>query len=355
MPTPYALTVDREVTLKPSQVEEAFTLSILSRRPCIAWSAPGVGKSALARQACQKVAQHTGMEYRFIDIRAAMWDAVDVHGLPAVVTDEDGEKIVKWIVSSVFPKSGRGVILLDELNRAPVMVMNALLQLVLDRCIGDYQLPDGWSIIAACNRETDGGGVQRMPAALSLRFWHVNLVSDLQEFSLWALDHGIHPMVLAYLRFDSDALHQFDPKLRVSPNPRSWTMLSELLVTSESLHLATSDETRRAMIVGTIGNEVGIKFLAFMHLFSKLPNIDQIIQDPTGAPVPTDAGVRYAVSATLGARADASNFDRIIQYLGRLPQEYMVFCVRDATRRTPALTLEPVYTRWIVRNQDIMK
>jgi MoxR-like ATPase len=41
---------------------------------------------------------------------------------------------------------------LDELTSAPQMTQAGCYQLVLDRSLGEYRLPDGWVVIAAESR-----------------------------------------------------------------------------------------------------------------------------------------------------------------------------------------------------------
>ena len=54
------------------------------------------------------------------------------------------------------------VLFLDELNSAPPSTQAAAYQLVLNRRVGNYVLPENVVMIAAGNRETDKGVVYRM-------------------------------------------------------------------------------------------------------------------------------------------------------------------------------------------------
>ena len=67
-------------------------------------------------------------------------------------------------------------------------------------------------------------------------------------------------------------------------------------------------------------------------------------------PVPDNAAALYAVASALARYASDTNFDRICLYLNRLPTEFRVLCVRDATLRTPAIRSTAGYVRWTVSN-----
>ena len=140
------------------------------------WGSPGVGKSSIIGQ----LARSLNLALR--DIRALLLDPVDLRGLPYVA---DGRS--KWATPEFLPQEGAGILLLDELNSAPAMVQAAFYQLILDRRLGEYTLPDGWVIIAAGNRDGDRAHTTRMPTPLRNRFVHLEFEVDAQEWSEWAI------------------------------------------------------------------------------------------------------------------------------------------------------------------------
>ena len=98
------------------------------------------------------------------------------------------------------------MLFLDELNAAPAMVQASCYQLVLDRKLGEYVLPDGWAIVAAGNRNSDRAATNRMPTPLRNRFVHLEFEVDTQEWSEWAFQAGVRPEVIAFLPFSPELL-----------------------------------------------------------------------------------------------------------------------------------------------------
>ena len=92
----------------------------------------------------------------------------------------------------------------------------ALYQLVLDRRLGDYVLPDGWTVIAAGNYETDGAVSNKMGTALRSRFVHLDMETDVEDWCKWALTHNVNDIVRAFVRSFPHLLHVFDKTARVS-------------------------------------------------------------------------------------------------------------------------------------------
>ena len=149
--------------MRPRDVSKVLSALIPTRKPVCLWGRPGLGKSAVVRQAADT------LRLKLIDVRATRLDPVDLRGLPKVTKDR-----AEWCPPSFLPRSGDGVLFLDELAQAPPMVQAAGLQLVLDRRIGEYELPAGWSVIAASNRQEDRAGTHRRITPHLNRFVHVD-------------------------------------------------------------------------------------------------------------------------------------------------------------------------------------
>ncbi|MGO9271768.1 MAG: MoxR family ATPase, partial [Terriglobia bacterium] len=280
------------------------------------------------------------------DVRALLLDPVDLRGLPFL--GSDGRS--KWAAPDFLPQDGSGILFLDELNAAPAMVQASCYQLVLDRKLGEYTLPQGWAIIAAGNRDSDRAVTTRMPTPLRNRFVHLEFDVDLQDWSEWAIQAGIRPEVIAFLRFRPELLSVFiDRDANAFPSPRSWEFVSRIL---DSLNSHSNPSIEHEVIAGAIGAGAATEFSGFLRIFRELPNIDAILLNPLQEPVPENAAAQYAVASALARCASDTNFDRICLYLGRLPTEFRVLCVRDATLRQPAVRYTAGYTRWAVENHN---
>ena len=159
-------TVSADYTLRPSELADTLAILVEARQPAIVYGPPGCAKSQIAQQ----VAADTKRDY--VDVRALLLDPVDLRGIPW----RDGADRTRWAPPAFLPPSddpGRWLINLEELPSAVPMVQAALYQLVLDRKCGEYQLPEGASLIACGNRESDRGDVHRMPTPLASRFVQV--------------------------------------------------------------------------------------------------------------------------------------------------------------------------------------
>ncbi len=212
-------TVSADYTLRPSELAATLALLVEARQPTILWGAPGCAKSALAQQTA------AGAARRYVDVRALLLDPVDLRGIPW--RDSDGR--TRWAPPAFLPPAGdpgRWLINLEELPSAVPMVQAALYQLVLDRKVGEYELPEGASLIACGNRESDRGVVHRMPTPLASRFVHLEIRVDAEDWLAWGAANGIAPEVLFYIQMRPDLLHAFDPQAKEKAFccPRTWEL-----------------------------------------------------------------------------------------------------------------------------------
>jgi hypothetical protein len=324
--------------MKPTELALALEVLINARQPAHVWGGPGIGKSDIVRQVARKM----GRDLR--DVRAVLLDPVDLRGLPHV----NGDNRAHWCVPDFLPRDGSGILFLDELNRAPMLVQNACLQLVLDRQIGEYILPEGWDVVAAGNRLSDGGGVTKMNSALSTRFRHLDAEADLDQWCQWAIRADIQPVVIAFVRFRPELLYKFEAGERTFPCPRTHEAVSRMVACNPSPAI------EHDLYRGAYGDGAAVEFSAFMQLYRELPSIDAILLDPKHAPVPEKPASLFAVSCALGRRATVDNFDRVTQYLNRLSDEYNVMAVKDAVARDAGIAGTPVFTKWAIKHSDVV-
>ncbi len=329
--------VSADYTLRPSELASTLSLLVEARQPCIVWGPPGAAKSQIAQQ----VAAAAGRTY--VDVRALLLDPVDLRGIPW--RDPDGR--TRWAPPAFLPPSddaGSWLINLEELPSAVPMVQAALYQLVLDRKVGEYELPEGASLIACGNREGDRGVVNRMPTPLASRFVHLEINVDAGDWCAWGAANGIAPEVLFFIQLRPDLLHTFDPQSRerAFACPRTWEFASGIVKRRNGLDPAAE----RALLRGAVGEAAAIELCAFLQVWRELPHPRAVLDDPDNADVPDNASALIALCGSLYRLASDVNLDAIVTYAERLRREVGEFLVGSCIRRDPALQRTPAFIRW---------
>lgn len=242
-----------------------------SKRPMFLWGPPGIGKSEVVADITNELNGY------MIDLRLGQMDPTDIRGIPFYNRDTGK---MDWAPPMDLPDDELAaqypiiVLFLDEMNAAPPAVQAAAYQLILNRRIGKYKLPDNVVMIAAGNRESDKGVTFRMPTPLANRFVHIEMRVDFASWQDWAVRNKIHQDVVGFITFAKQDLYDFDAKSssRAFATPRSWSFVSQLL-TDEDLDDATATD----LIAGTVGEGVAVKFMAHRKIASRLPRPEDIL------------------------------------------------------------------------------
>jgi hypothetical protein len=263
--------------VRSTQVKPILLRSFKVNRPIFVWGPPGIGKSELVESIVNSGDLGNAT---MIDMRLALLEPTDLRGYPFRNPETN---TMEWsppadLPSEEFASQYDNVVLfLDELNSAPPSVQAAAYQLVLNRRVGQYRLPENVRIVAAGNRETDRGVTFRMPAPLANRFRHINMDVNFDDWQQWAVNNNVHPDVVGYLTYSKGDLFDFDPKSssQAFATPRSWTFVSEMLGAS-GFDTAESFE-QKAEIAGAIGEGMSIKFVEHRKVAKHLPNPSDIL------------------------------------------------------------------------------
>ncbi len=280
-------------TVGPRSAKKAVLKGFAKRRPIFIWGPPGIGKSDIIKQLGEDLGAHV------IDIRLSLWEPTDIKGIPYF--DSNTSKMV-WAPPVELPdaetaaKYDKIILFMDEMNSAAPAVQAAAYQLVLNRRVGTYRLPDNVFIVAAGNREADKGVTYRMPAPLANRFIHLEMKVDWDDYSFWATENRIHKDVVGFLTFSKKDLYDFDPKSssRAFATPRSWTFVSELLEDDD-----TDDNTLTDLISGAVGEGLALKFMAHRKMSSKMPKPEDVLSGKVKTMEAKEISAMYSLAVSL--------------------------------------------------------
>jgi hypothetical protein len=344
--------------MRPAQLSSVLDREFRSTReghhtPVMLWGPPGIGKSQVVAQ----VAARHGAP--MIDIRLSQMEPSDLRGIPFRSGD-----LVEWAVPAILPDAQRhgpaGVLFLDEITSAPPTVSAAAYQLILDRRLGAYEVPPGWAIFAAGNRQGDRGVTYSMPAPLANRFSHFEFEVNLDDWVAWAYATAIDERVIAFLRFRPELLFDFDPAHNpvAFPSPRSWEFAHRALQ-----KFGDHPDLLLGTLQACVGPAAGVELKAFVDNLDHLPDLDAILRGDE-VPVPREVDLQYAVASSLVGRAIRAKgspevrqvLGRVLDYAGRFPQREMgVMLVSDLYRAIGQPIFEvPEFAAWANRVAGVM-
>jgi len=283
---------DNTRTVSPNKAKASIRHAMLKQRPIFLWGPPGIGKSDIVHQIAEQ------FDAPVIDVRLSLWEPTDIKGIPYF--DSNDSKMV-WAPPGELPdadfaaKHKHIVLFLDEMNSAAPAVQAAAYQLILNRKVGTYRLPDNVMIVAAGNREADKGVTYRMPAPLANRFVHLEMQVNFDDWFQWAVNNRVHKDVVGFLNFSKKDLYDFDPKSpsRSFATPRSWSFVSELL--DDGLDEATTTD----LVAGSVGEGLAVKFMAHRKVAASMPDPTEILAGKVKEMKAKEISAMYSLTVSL--------------------------------------------------------
>ena len=280
-------------TITSTQARKALLTAFKAQRPVFLWGPPGIGKSDVVAE----IAEELGGA--MIDLRMAQMEPTDIRGIPYYNKDKNVMEFAPPIdlpdeeFAAQYPIV---VLFLDEMNSAAPSVQAAGYQLILNRRVGKYKLPDNVVIVAAGNREADKGVTYRMPMPLANRFVHIEMRPDFNSWQNWAVVKGVHRDVVGYLSFAKQDMYDFDAKSasKAFATPRSWCFVSDLLKDED-----IDADTLFTLVAGAVGEGLAGKFMAHRKIVDKMPNPSDILSGKVTELTVKEISAMYSLTVSM--------------------------------------------------------
>lgn len=317
------------------ELKQQLKISYETKTPLFIWGTTGIGKSSVVKDIAKEISINEKLDFTeneneidenkfgFIDIRISQLEPSDLRGLPTIKDDK-----TKWLIPNWLPQNenSKGILFFDEINLAPPSIQATAYQLILDRKIGDYKLPNGWVIISAGNRAEDKCNVFEMSSALCNRFTHTELNIPSKELWLsWALSNDIDGRIISFLQFKPSSLFNFDNKnkSKAFPTPRSWEFCSKLI-------RDRNDKKLLPLLIGSaVGEATATELMAFLRLENKI-NIKDIMKNPKEILKITEIDLKYVLLGTISEyyRKDKKLLEKSFDLCEYLEPEFAVLLLR---------------------------
>jgi len=326
--------------MKASNITKVIDKLIDRQLPVFVWGAPGIGKSSIVKQIAEQ------KELEFLDLRLSLLDPTDLKGIP-FFNAETKEGV--WAKPSFLPSDpdSKGILFLDEINTAPPAVQASAYQLILDRKVGEYELPKGWSIIAAGNRENDRGVVYKMPPPLANRFVHFEMEVDFDDWKAWAYGAGIESAIIGYLAYDKSMLFTFDPTSneKAFATPRSWEYVDSIVKSGIDTELILDS------ISGAVGREAAVGYSSFKKVMKQLPDLSTVLDGTLTELNEDDPKVLMALAIGLvnALRENPSDdaIENVLDFSLQLPGEFAIMLVKDMQQNSLDVEGSAAWGEWV--------
>jgi len=314
-------------------VAEALSVSVQAGVPVLLWGSPGTGKTSVVRALGQSLGWPTEV------VIGSIREPADFAGLPVVI---DGSvQMAPPLWARRLASAGHGLLFLDELTTAPPAVQAAMLRVVLERVVGDLDLPDGVRVVAAANPPEEAADGWQLSPPLANRLVHLDWPVEASSVSRGiSMGFPSPPSFEGHLPTEGQSLAaraavgaflEVRPALvldvpalgdqasRGWPSPRSWEAVARLLAACDAVR--ASEDARTLLVLGAVGEGAGIEFLSWL-VNMDLPDPEAVLADPDGFDLPERSdrafAVLTAVAAVAIARGDAASWSAAWQVVARI-------------------------------------
>lgn len=316
-------------------------------------SSPGIGKSALIKKLAKE------FNLTLIDYRASGGVPEDLSGLP--FRNKDKAEFLPFTdifptKDTTIPVGSNGFLLfLDELNSASRPMLAALYKLILDRQVGQLDLHPQAYIVTAGNRMSDRAITNQIGTALQSRMVHIDIETDTQ---VWLKDVA-YPMnydhrVIAFISAFPNKLNDFDPDHN---NPtfccqRTWEFVNKLVMQFDEKE--GLPEWSIPLFAGTVTPGVAVEFVQFTQVFKSIPTLKEVVNDPIGTKVPTEATLQWATVCSLAQQIKEDNFEFIAAYIDKYRLTFKLVFYRMVLAKNPDMRRNPEAIKAMVSIQKYL-
>jgi hypothetical protein len=302
--------------IEMSVAHEALVTSVAAGVPVLLWGSPGTGKTAVVRA----LGESFGWPVEVVV--GSIREPTDFAGLPVVV--DGGVRLAAPAWARRLVEAGHGLLFLDELTTAPPAVQAAMLRIVLERVVGDLELPPGVRVVAAANPPEQAADGWDLAPPLANRLVHLD----------WPVDAAAVAKGLAvgFPKPAADGHAELDQKRQVAaraavaaflkvrpalvlnvptvaakagkgwPSPRSWETTATLLAMCDTV--GADEDVRAALIIGAVGEGAGIEFLSWLA-HADLPDPEVVLANPDDFELPERSDRAFAVLTAVASVAIA--------------------------------------------------
>ncbi len=317
-------------------------------------SSPGMGKSTVVKSAARLMTKRLGELVGCKVVRLCEVEQPDVkgYGLPPqgnIATSKMEFSLPFWAVDE--KKDGRyGYLFLDEQPQANDDVNKVAAELMLDRRVGDYQLPPGWIVVAAGNREKDRSGARKTMTFIQNRIMDIEIEPNKDALVDWMEKNNIHHSIISFTEAHPAVV--LSDKVPDKPGafctPRSICRLSPFIDTM-SMEMFTE------CAAGMIGEGSAAQFVAHLRVVDQLPSYAEIVAHPSKCKVPERPDAAYATMRMISHNIDKDTAIQAFEYLSRMGQEFQASALRHTVRRTPQIVQHPQFAIWLRNNKKLLE
>ena len=355
------------MSVKLSEFTPARLMSLYkSKTSLLLVGAPGVGKSAIIGTWPSVLSKMTGEDFGWHMITPSNRESAEMKGFMIPSKNAKGKPVSQYTYPAIFPTEEYleehpfGVLNIEEADQCEQDQARVLASVFYERRLDDVYLPDGWWVVASTNAAKHKSGVGRPMKHVINRQRRIEVANDVEGLCRWMSTRDVHPMFIAFTRARPSVVFTDEVPVEAIPfcTPRSLMSAATYMkeVVGSSMEFRVGD-FEQEMVAGDIGMSAAAELFGFAAVHTQIPTMEEIEQSPVKAKVPELGrldGV-YAVTEMIIAYANRKNIEAIMEYVERLPRQFVLATVRRIVDKHPMVVADsPRLRAWLAKNKDLV-
>lgn len=284
--------------MKFNDIKKAVMLTLAAGKTPVVVGERGIGKTQMMKDIALM------MDMKLINIDCNLLKEGEIGGLPLPFKLDNGVTVTTYAIHAKLKAiedylaekpDGKVLLFFDELNRTTRETMAELMNLILNKEINDYKVPDNVFMVAAMNPSSSTSGfegntsygVTDMDAASKNRLVWLYLETDARTWLDWAIERPgtvsdrdqadkikffnreeydtiIDENIIEFISSFPDLLNSPREDQDVSPSSRTWEFASDIMRTYELNKELFTEEQYDACFKGCVGIDAHIQFMNFL-------------------------------------------------------------------------------------------
>lgn len=171
--------------------------NLKKKTPICIWGNHGIGKTEMV----ETFAENNGFAFAYI-APAQFEEMGDLIGMPKIMDNKTVFAAPNWVPTT----DEKGILLIDDVNRADDRILRGIMQLLQNYELVSWKLPTKWQIILTANPDGGDYSVTPMDDAMLTRMLHITMVFEIKNWVKWATQNDIDSRCINFVLTHPEAI-----------------------------------------------------------------------------------------------------------------------------------------------------
>ena len=251
-----------------------------------------------------------------------------------------------------------GILLIDEYDKLGQDEKKIVGEAALSKVLGTHRLPSGWVVMFAGNYLHNRSGSGKDLDHMILRRITLHVQNDVECTVDYFKSINVLPEIVQFAEENPQLLFEPQPEdQRPRGCPRTIRQVDihlQSLMRLFGTDKIPTDPLTQEEIAGGIGKPGCAQLVKTINLGQELHSFEEVVANPTTITLPGKPDAQRLMSYKLASRVTVETASKVLQFMGRMPQEHQAMFVRMAVQRNYQIAFQPDFAAWCGRHSALI-